>query len=535
MSLLSGCCNCCNPALQFEELSHVEHIWSSRTFFPMRTLLLLLTQVTLLTLLTLTPTSSPTPTRSCLTPLPPPTNSTPPPTPTSLLLTSGPSPYLDSTLCTLPLTLPSSPRPHSASFSLLSFSVECGWDFVFVYETDKSGSRAGLLAALSGPLLPPPSTTSSSPSPPPHPVVPSTPPILVTRAESLSVVFVSDAFVEDAGWNILVQTQPCPYNCSGVGICLPSVLSCACPAGRTGAGCERSVRGHTPRDSAPDPSSLPVVHSRAETGSLGAGVWENINPNGVCVCEASFAPSYLDWIHLVRGGRILSFVRGPPGTDCASESCAGLLPCPMCSPNNTHPSSSGTSSPSSSTPSWVVCDSQGKPCQRVLVQYCSGEVPEASSNLVYLIPFAFLLIGAGWVCCMYPIVSYWRRRSTVHPSGVPVLNPFDPFLRAFPPEFVSYHTIFLDPDAVHPDDDDDDMHSPLSSSFPLLWGTTVETATVLSHPSSSSTAAATTTQLPFLSFALVRKTSDHTPLRHDGSHGVSHDGSHGGDGGGEEG
>ncbi|GMT07020.1 hypothetical protein PENTCL1PPCAC_29194, partial [Pristionchus entomophagus] len=98
-----------------------------------------------------------------------------------------------------------------------NFSTECGWDYLYVY--DGEGTDGEQLAALCGQINEPFE-------------------INLPSAKSFAFFF-SDLAQNHDGFNIAVEHNSCPYNCSGVGRCLPSGECSECQPGHTGRYCEQ--------------------------------------------------------------------------------------------------------------------------------------------------------------------------------------------------------------------------------------------------------------------------------------------------------
>ncbi|GMR61425.1 hypothetical protein PMAYCL1PPCAC_31620, partial [Pristionchus mayeri] len=98
-----------------------------------------------------------------------------------------------------------------------NFSTECGWDYLYVY--DGEGTDGEQLAALCGQISEPFE-------------------INLPSAKSFAFFF-SDLAQNHDGFNITIEHNSCPYNCSGVGKCLPSGECSECAPGHTGRYCEQ--------------------------------------------------------------------------------------------------------------------------------------------------------------------------------------------------------------------------------------------------------------------------------------------------------
>ncbi|GMT35423.1 hypothetical protein PFISCL1PPCAC_26720, partial [Pristionchus fissidentatus] len=99
-----------------------------------------------------------------------------------------------------------------------NFSTECGWDYLYVY--DGEGTDGEQLAALCGHISDPFE-------------------INLPSAKSFAFFF-SDLAQNHDGFNVVVEHNACPYNCSGSGRCQPTG-ECTCNPGHTGKYCEQQL------------------------------------------------------------------------------------------------------------------------------------------------------------------------------------------------------------------------------------------------------------------------------------------------------
>ncbi|KNC55243.1 uncharacterized protein AMSG_10877 [Thecamonas trahens ATCC 50062] len=103
-------------------------------------------------------------------------------------------------------------------------ALECGWDFVYVYEIGNGLDDAPLVGMYSGMY---------------------TPDALVSTSGALAVVFVSDEAMADRGFQLSFTFSPCPFNCFYAGQCIMSSRTCLCQPGRVGTYCEMADPGMT--------------------------------------------------------------------------------------------------------------------------------------------------------------------------------------------------------------------------------------------------------------------------------------------------
>eukprot|EP01139_Manchomonas_bermudensis_P007374 Amastigsp_a180648_9.p1 type:complete len:469 gc:universal Amastigsp_a180648_9:124-1530(+) len=195
-------------------------------------------------------------------------------TPTGVI-TDGSGIYTPDRTCVFLIEVPDG---RFVTLNVTSVELECGWDFLYIYDGDSNASP--LLAALSGRLQP------------------QLPIVLASSTSALYLVFISDPYVVDDGFYATYSSSMCPSNCSSHGVCLANA-TCLCDDGYTGAGC----------------ATLTPAPSRCEAAGE--------DPLKRCVCAEGFRADYTQWMALFAPATVSAFFREP---ECA----AAVPPPPVC-------------------------------------------------------------------------------------------------------------------------------------------------------------------------------------------------------------
>ncbi|XP_063629791.1 attractin [Cydia splendana] len=150
-------------------------------------------------------------------------------TDTSGVITDGPGNYSVSTQCTWLVAPPRlGPSPPVVRIRLESFSTECGWDHLYVYDGD-SVRAVRLLAIFSGVMEPGESGWTRQ---------------VIARSGSALLHFFSDDAFAMEGFNVTYAAYSCPSddhrtNCSNHGECDEG--TCRCNPGWIGVACDQPI------------------------------------------------------------------------------------------------------------------------------------------------------------------------------------------------------------------------------------------------------------------------------------------------------